>query len=584
LPKATIQGLAWDDTNTYNCSRDSVADDPGLGGLDIFINGVDSTYCGGNACEATTNSNGNYTLSNVPYYPNPYPALNYTLCSTRPSPSYEWDKLELSGPCAVDGDNCDVITVTGGLTHNFAFKNTPPDWIQASDGDVHTNEELAVLVPSIMYPGVEPYFLTDTSSGNSKGGIATALLNITPRSSTSERGAAPGWSDEQYDSRGQYGTFIWPTVLDEVVGDDGVVSYESGDVTIDSDNYDSADYNNRIVIAEGDINIAANVGARPEETDGTASAEVLSAILISKGRINVLGTANIGATAYKDRLFKIKGAMYAKEGFNFERDLENTRIPVAQATFDPSYYFSASDSIKEPKVYLWEEVTDEISCVCSDWVDGSSLGGCGSHGCGADQVPYEQTRGCSPPDCATESQVVCRTEASCACSCGSWTLGAALGGCGGEGCESDEVPYEETRTCTPAGCDTGTRNVCREDTSCTTCTCSGWTLGYQIGSCGSRGCDVDQVPYSETRTCTPSGCDTTSRETCRNNTNCCYYICDITTRVGDCGEQCPNAARPVFISQICNPETSVCKSYENKKDLCLYDLSCGGNKGPMLPY
>ncbi len=569
LPKATISGLAWDDTNTYNCTRDSVADDPGLQGLTVSIDGVDSTYCDGSSCEATTDSNGNYSMTGVPYYPQSYWPAGYTgtkydFCITRPTPTYEWDKVELDGPCELDSDNCDAdILVDGNVTHDFAFKNTPGSWFQASDADVHTNNTLSVPVPSIMYPGIEQYFLTDTSSTDTKGGIATARLDINPWSRISERGSGRGWSDNYYHSRGTNNEIIWPSVLDTVDADDGIVEYINGNLRIDEGNYNN--YQGKIVIADGNITIDRHIGSTVEETD--ASDEILNAILISRGTIEVDGPywnslnppdpqPGLSDSDFKNKLFKLDGGMYSKQGFNFERDMENTRIPMSQTTADPEFYFNAPDSIKEAKIYLWEETTATSSCQCTSWVNSGAVDGCGTQGCASVQKPFERTRTCTPSGCDIETETFCQYVAECDCNCGTWSSWSPYGGCGADGCASTERPIERTRSCTPAGCDTERETSCQYYSACD-CNCGSWSYWSYAGWCGTNGCPSTAYSLKRTRSCTPSGCDAEVEYRCVTYSGCSSCTCGSWSSwryAGWCGTNgCPSSYYSLRRTRTCTP-------------------------------
>ena len=89
------------------------------------------------------------------------------------------------------------------------------------------------------------------------------------------------------------------------------------------------------------------------------------------------------------------------------------------------------------------------------------------------------------------------------CTCSNWSTGT----CGGGSC-SDMERYQ-TRSCTPSGCDSTSR--CNYDSSC--CQCTSWVYG----ACGTDGgCPVGQ--RRRTRSCSPSGCSTTSE--CVNDSAC----------------------------------------------------------------
>ena len=88
------------------------------------------------------------------------------------------------------------------------------------------------------------------------------------------------------------------------------------------------------------------------------------------------------------------------------------------------------------------------------------------------------------------------------CTCSSWTSGT----CGAGGCGI--MQRQQTRSCTPSGCDVTSR--CVDDSTC--CSCSSWTNG----ACGVGGCLINQ--RLQNRTCNPSGCQVESQ--CISDSNC----------------------------------------------------------------
>ena len=127
------------------------------------------------------------------------------------------------------------------------------------------------------------------------------------------------------------------------------------------------------------------------------------------------------------------------------------------------------------------------SCTCDpSWTNGS----CGGGGCSSAQ--RNQTRSCTPSGCDTQSR--CIADSSCSSpDCSACTLWVNRG-CGGAGCASGDIGF--TRDC-PAGCQEW---KCVRDTSCgTACTCN-----WVNGNCGD-GCAVNQ--RKQTKSCNPAGCE-----------------------------------------------------------------------------
>jgi len=134
------------------------------------------------------------------------------------------------------------------------------------------------------------------------------------------------------------------------------------------------------------------------------------------------------------------------------------------------------------------------------------------------------------------------------CSCGSWSNQ----GCGASTC-SDTQMYQ-TRTCDPSGCDSTTR--CIADSSCS-CSCSNWV----DQSCGGGSCSDTQM--YQTRSCNPSGCASTTQ--CVADASC---NCDCTSWVdGGCGGgSCADTL--MYQTRTCDP--SGCDSTSR----CIIDTSC----------
>ena len=115
--------------------------------------------------------------------------------------------------------------------------------------------------------------------------------------------------------------------------------------------------------------------------------------------------------------------------------------------------------------------------------------------------------------------------------------------------------------------------ICQPDGSCKAeCSCSSW----QSGSCGAGGCLAAQRQY--TRTCTPSGCDATSK--CVDDATCTstkkIFTCK-STKYSSCSFTCSASKCPSgYTFKGCS--TSGCY-FGMKKAMCekTYDTSCSSS-------
>ena len=139
-------------------------------------------------------------------------------------------------------------------------------------------------------------------------------------------------------------------------------------------------------------------------------------------------------------------------------------------------------------------------CSCGSWTNA----GCGQGGCAANQ--QRQTRSCTPAGCNSEGR--CVADSSCAAppdcsSCAAWVDK----GCGGAGCASNEIGF--TRTC-PVGCQEW---KCVADTSCgPLCNCGSWANG----NCAEGGCS--SIQRRQVRSCAPAGCSNENQ--CVDDSSC----------------------------------------------------------------
>jgi len=156
-----------------------------------------------------------------------------------------------------------------------------------------------------------------------------------------------------------------------------------------------------------------------------------------------------------------------------------------------------------------------VPCTCTAWASA----GCGGS-CASTQLKY--TRTCNPAGCLKETNCVADV------TCGACTDQCSSG-------QKDCPDSTHYRTCgqydTDACLDWSPSTACAAGQTCSggvcsggTCTCTSWTSA----GCGGAGCTLTDLKF--TRTCTPSGCDTTSK-----------CVADVTC--GACTDQCSSGQK-----------------------------------------
>jgi len=143
--------------------------------------------------------------------------------------------------------------------------------------------------------------------------------------------------------------------------------------------------------------------------------------------------------------------------------------------------------------------SSSCSCTLVSWTDR----GCGQGGCASYQM--YQTANYSPSGCSSSSR--CVDSSSCGSNCGQLcsSRGCAACACNGDS-RSNSYNWSsigQTYDCHSPACYCGTPK----------CSCTSWSTG----TCGGGSCS-DMERY-QTRSCTPSGCDSTSR--CNYDSSCC---------------------------------------------------------------
>lgn len=184
-----------------------------------------------------------------------------------------------------------------------------------------------------------------------------------------------------------------------------------------------------------------------------------------------------------------------------------------------------SSNVVTPVVVNTTTSTTGGGCSCDisqqPWV---AIGPCGAQGCGPGTKPHR--RDCGDAGCpGAQKNCIATSECRCACDLSrqSWVTS---GGCGQEGCGSDEIP--QYQTCN-AGCNVNRRCA---PSSCDRCVCDitekPWVTS---GGCGQQGCATGSIP--QYRAC-DAGCTVENR--CLSSASC--GSCDtawITS--GGCGQQ-----------------------------------------------
>jgi len=160
-----------------------------------------------------------------------------------------------------------------------------------------------------------------------------------------------------------------------------------------------------------------------------------------------------------------------------------------------------------------------LFCSASKCPAGYTFKGCISSGCSTNYKKAKcekiyQTNCSSSPSCGTDTkinqtscgsqQLECQADGSCklACSCSSWVSGT----CGAGGCSSTQRQY--TRTCSPSGCNTTSK--CVDDVSCSSTNKIFTCNSTKYSSCVySLFCSASKCPSGYTfKGCISSGCST----------------------------------------------------------------------------
>ena len=173
-----------------------------------------------------------------------------------------------------------------------------------------------------------------------------------------------------------------------------------------------------------------------------------------------------------------------------------------------------------------------LFCSASKCPAGYTFKGCISSGCSTNYKKAKcekiyQTNCSSSPSCGTDTkinqtscgsqQLECQADGSCklACSCSSWVSGT----CGTGGCSSTQRQY--TRTCSPTGCNTTSK--CVDEVSCSS-TNKIFTCKNTYTSSCSYPCSSSRCPSGYTFTgCSRTGCSFIyQKATCTKtyNTSC----------------------------------------------------------------
>ncbi len=223
-------------------------------------------------------------------------------------------------------------------------------WFQVVNGDVYGQRISEVVAQTYAFPNnYEPWMITNDTAGALPGGLAAAANDI-PVSDTAGNDYHAAERSESGSNHWQLplypGGMSWPDVLSNVGPSAGDFIHENN-VTISLANVGS--YNNKVVYADGDITLGADLRGGPAH----GSPYALTAVLIANGHIIVQDTLthpNDGSD-----MLKIRGGLYGKEGIDFQRDLGNNKFPAISVTYDPSVFFKNVSSLSAPK-YTWREV------------------------------------------------------------------------------------------------------------------------------------------------------------------------------------------------------------------------------------
>ncbi|MCG2686094.1 hypothetical protein L6258_01860 [Candidatus Parcubacteria bacterium] len=380
----------------------------------------------------------------------------------------------------------------GDNYRSVGLSEDPGAWITVVNGDVLSNNDVSMTPHPKPIPPYEPYFLS--ANPNNSGGVIIAQGEI--RCFGCESPAKI--NERDWNVKNYSGGIPWPSIFDEVSESNGDLVYVVGNLTLSS-NAAADTYNGKVVVVDGDITIA---GAVTE----------IEAILASRGMITIEDSA-----ANND--LEVTGALYAKEGFNLARTLNNNKRPAIRVIYDPSYLLSASlTALQDSRLMEWREVLPDeeeetgctpISCTPTNWLPTAQCGaiaqtGACWNGC---EVEY-QSRTYNYGSCSDKTEscpAYCPTSTSL-CTAHTVSCPRACVGNNCQDCVLSCTPYPNCSSCgtESTSCSTYCAGLetCSYSSSTASCnnTCSGGVCydctpscgtvdcSYQAGSCGYTFC------------------------------------------------------------------------------------------------
>ncbi|MCG2686016.1 hypothetical protein L6258_01440 [Candidatus Parcubacteria bacterium] len=319
----SVSGRVWDDGNGNKC----------LDGSESYLSGavIKLTLSGTTVTDTReSGGDGSYSFENLAAkalydlqvfsYPSGYISLT------------GWNDAA-DGSCRDRRDSWDTFQITfyvdeGANHRSVGLSANPGSWITVINGDVLSNNGISISLPSdpITY---EPYFLA-ADPDNLGGGVNIARGDI--RCFDCESPAKINERDWNVKNYSDWGDSVpWPSILDEITESEGDVEYHSEALTISSDRSDQ-----KVVVVDGDITIGGDVTE-------------IKAILISRGTITIKDS---GA----NKALEVTGALYAKDGFNLLRTLNNNRRPAIVVKYDPGFLTKEIPSLSRVRLSWYEDI------------------------------------------------------------------------------------------------------------------------------------------------------------------------------------------------------------------------------------
>lgn len=368
----TITGRVWNNTGGSNPS----CTDSGSTGLPRLVCATGSGIC------VTSDSGGNYTLSNIPLNPG-----GLEVCVT---PEDGWRTYcaskSLVGNCA------SIASFDGDAIVNFGLKQEPAAWFRVTQGDIQAGG----VVFSFVHSSADPPYLIQGPDGNPEDGFGVVTAGNQIDLNNSEVSPFPhDWYQSNYDfgisfkealqidfdslfaSAGS-DPLIWQNLppgqakklSGKVFGGafhpiysldaPGVAVFlAEGDITLRSIEKASWSPPNShiLLIVKGSVTVESIGNPFSSEDKIDASVIVLDDGTPSGGRFEITNFTN-PAFRQRDRKIKIRGMIYAENGVNLPRDryrIDQNLEPVETFEYQP-FFITYTPSFASKRRISWREI------------------------------------------------------------------------------------------------------------------------------------------------------------------------------------------------------------------------------------